>query len=381
MSNLFDKFYGKTDGGSETNHVLKERINKNNTILLDIYSLNVCGIKNNKIFVNQLCNESDVLCLQELLHGQAKVLHKHINLENKQIFQRIGTKTSTRGRYSGGMAFIVNKYINVSKCEFRNNNIGIIYINNLAIINVYLPYYKGTNDGNTVKFEQDLNWLTEKVVKLKLEGKEVSIYGDLNTDLSKEYRYSELLFNFMSMLNMTPADIINDCGLEYTYEKKFKRLIIRTWIDHIIVLENMLPNLKYINIMRGCNNTSDHCVLKSKYSLKLNTTSSTILGSTSTKVKEIKWEKEDLRNRYYNLLNKSTHTLLQLIEDHRNANCEEEKILITTCFFNELSAMCLAANNKIIEEEKLKKNKKRNRINNAYHTQNTETRIHHGTLN
>jgi len=361
LCDLFEKHYGKKDGQKENNHMLKERI-VNDKIDLDIISLNVCGIKNNKIYVNQLCGESDVLCLQELLHGQAKVLHKHINLADKQIFQRIGTKTSTRGRYSGGMAFVVNKHINVNKSEFRNNNIGILHINNLIIINVYLPYYKGTNDGNTEKFESDLNWLMEKVIKFKQERKEVLIYGDFNTDFSKEYIYSKLLFDFMRILNMSPSDILNEFGLEYTYEKKFKKMVIRTWIDHVLTLDEHKHNLKYINIMRGINNTSDHCVIKSKYSLHLTNNATTILGTTTTRLKEIKWEKEELRTRYRELIDKSSHTLLRLIDDHINCNCEEERVLITTCFFNELSSICINANNVIINEEQIKKTKKKWKI-------------------
>jgi hypothetical protein len=362
LEDLFEKHYGLTNGNETAINNLKSRIDDNGNITLDTKSLNVRGIKNNKIYVNQLKDESDILILQELLHGQPKVMHKCVDLENKQIFQRCGTKTSTRGRYSGGIAFIVNANINVSKSEFHNNNIGIIYINKLAIINVYLPFYNGINTENMEKYIADLNWLNDKVTKLKSEGKEIMIYGDFNTDFAKEYKYSKLLFSFMSNTNITPVDINHEKQvIQYTYEKKFKRSIVRTWIDHCLVLNSMAKKIIFIKIQRGLNNTSDHCLIRSKYNLILDSSNKTILAAGTNRVKEIKWHKKEQLERYKMLVDKSSFELRLLIDEHANANCEEEKILLATCFFNELSFICIDAKRKIVEEESTKKKKKINK--------------------
>jgi len=60
--------------------------------------------------------------------------------KNEQIFQRPATRISDKGRYIGGIGFIVNQEIKYEH-EFINDNKAILLINKLMILNVYLPYY------------------------------------------------------------------------------------------------------------------------------------------------------------------------------------------------------------------------------------------------
>jgi len=373
LDHIYDKLNSNLN--ITENKTIRSRIDSDGKIMLDIACLNSCGIKNNKIFINELCKESDILCLQELLHGQAKILSKHIDTQDKQIIQRCGTKGSVKGRYSGGLAFIVNKNINVTKSEFRNNNIGIIYINKLAVINVYLPYYCGKNSSNTFKFEEDINWLKTKIRKIKNEKKEIIICGDFNTDFSRQNIYSKLLTTLIIEMNLIPIDIIKEQLYEHTYEKKYKTMVIRSWIDHVLINSENEFKVKYLKILRGGSNTSDHYVLKIKYELKLSIEERTIENCTSTKIKEIKWFNSNERLEYNKIVLESSNALNSIIDDHKNANCSEERILIGTIYFNELSSICIKANNKVIENKSTGKKLKRNGIKFSNNDEDTSYKI------
>ncbi len=359
LNEKYEELYG-TINIEECNSI-KNRIESDGSIKLDIISLNARGVCTNKIGINNAATLSDVLCLQELLHGQAKKLHKHLNTTNKNIVQRVGTRKGNKGRYSGGLAFLVSKNINISKSEFKNNNIGLLYINNLVIINVYLPYYNGDNTENMKQYEEDICWLINKISILKKDKREVIVCGDFNTDFARLNKYSVLLTKLLIDTEMTPFDIMVDQINEFTYEKRYKRFTIKTWIDHVLIGNNNLANVEYMQILKGDQNMSDHYMLKLKYRFKLKTDSKTIVGDTSTSIKQIKWYKDELRNRYKELVLVSSNDLNRIKLEHSLCTDEAEKILLATCYFNELSHICISANKKIVEEENTKKSKNRHK--------------------
>lgn len=112
---------------------------RNNSIELTIKSINTHGFTNNSICLNERIASDDIVAVTETMHGNIRTINKVMNDKSKQVFQKIGTRTASKGGYSGGQAFIVHENIKCST-EFIGDYLGILIVNNLVLINVYLKF-------------------------------------------------------------------------------------------------------------------------------------------------------------------------------------------------------------------------------------------------
>lgn len=89
------------------------------------------------------------------------------------------------------MAFIVSGDLKVS-CVFLSDRIGVIKINNLAVVGVYMVFYGGKNRvDNELEYAQDISMLDSTIIDLKSKKFEVVIVGDFNTDIRRDYSYTQ----------------------------------------------------------------------------------------------------------------------------------------------------------------------------------------------
>ena len=120
--------------------------------LLNIISHNVHGMESNHPYVNHLALESNILAVQETKMTSQLALENNIHVPNKKIFCKPAKKT--RGAPSGGLAFIVDKELKCS-VKFHLNRIGVLKLNKLTVINVYLMYHTGSKV-DQAKFEEQI---------------------------------------------------------------------------------------------------------------------------------------------------------------------------------------------------------------------------------
>ena len=72
----------------------------------------------------------------------------------------------------------------------------------------------------------------------------------------------------LNELNLKPMDLIHDQTVAYTFIKKYKSLVITSWIDHVFTSNETASNFKFMKIMANCpNNVSDHLPMKFIYKL------------------------------------------------------------------------------------------------------------------
>lgn len=241
-------------------------------IKLRLATLNTNGINDNYAFINKLRMYSDILFLCETWHKSHNELEEALYLLNKTISSKTGLKLASRGRTPGGIAFIVNSELN-STCTFISRNIGILKINKLAIIGVYLAYKDSTDTKSSeMQFELECNLLRESINDLENNGYEVIIMGDFNVDFAKPHKHNKILIQMMNMYNLAPVDIYKPQEVSCTYLKKCGDGWNKSWIDHVLIKKQLFNAIDNCAIAEDPTNRSDHHAIITIYNLKCSKT-------------------------------------------------------------------------------------------------------------
>ena len=78
--------------------------------------------------LNELAKRYNILCIQESWHLSYEQIDENLLIGGKKIFHKQATKTSKKGRPSGGLVFIVDSEIKCSAI-FPSKRIGILLSN------------------------------------------------------------------------------------------------------------------------------------------------------------------------------------------------------------------------------------------------------------
>ena len=227
----------------------------------------------------------DVLFLQE-------IKTENINFPTDE-FKKLGYASYVFGQKSyNGVAFISKIEIDNIKLDFIKDDLkqsriicGDIKVNKkkIKLINIYVP---NGNPVNTEKYEYKIKWLNKFLKSIKktiLTEKNIIIAGDFNVipeeiDVHDHVGYSnDALFKievrkiFRELLNYGFKDVyrlIKKTKQEYT----FWDYMAGSWqknyglrIDHFLVSDNLLENIKSININkkpRSKTKPSDHAPIE-----------------------------------------------------------------------------------------------------------------------
>lgn len=204
-----------------------------------------------------------------------------------------------------------------------------------------------------------MNLLTSTINKYKATNKEIILCGDFNTDFSRNNTYGTILREFANRHSLIPIDLFRHQSAQYTYFKKFKNMIIRTWIDHIFIPKDLESNVSYIKILDKSDiNVGDHNPLVLIYELKLSTEEKTIVKDACFRIKEPNWLDENQRSNFALHVINNTRRINELVDIHRNTDCEEKRTLLATELFTEITYVLTQASTKTREH---KLNEKRNK--------------------
>ena len=186
--------------------------------------------------------------------------------------------------------------------------------------------------------------------------KEIIVCGDFNTDFSKDNVFTTMLIEAINTTQLIPADLVLHQTAQYTFMRKYKKRIITSWIDHVLV--SSIENVNYLNIMQQLNtNTSDHIPISIQYKLELNENEKTIVNDCQIKIKEINWLDPFQREYYLKMVTSGCSNLITLKETHKKCNDLFHKNIIATQIFNELSSLLIQSNTKTVEYKKALKAK------------------------
>ena len=226
-------------------------------------------------------SEPDILFLQEIKTQEATF--------PKDDFKKIGYKSYVFGQKSyNGVAFLSKlKILNIDT-NFINDKLkqsriitGEIKIKSkkIKLINIYVP---NGNPVNTEKYEYKKNWLNlfnKNIKKTLKNNSNIIISGDFNIipeeiDVYDSTRYEndalfklEIRKKYRELINLGFVDVYrhyNKSKQEYTFWDYFAGSWQKNYgmrIDHFVVSNNILENLKSININkkpRSKTKPSDH---------------------------------------------------------------------------------------------------------------------------
>ena len=119
-----------------------------------------------------------------------------------------------------------------------------------------MPYFNGNNTINAHEFELMLNMVKNTIIKYKNMNKEIIVCGDFNTDFSKDNVFTTMLIEAINTTQLIPADLVLHQTAQYTFMRKYKKRIITSWIDHVLV--SSIENVNYLNIMQQLNTNTKH---------------------------------------------------------------------------------------------------------------------------
>ena len=250
---------------------------------MKIVSWNVNSVRARIINVHDYIkkNNPDILLLQE-------IKTENINFPSEE-FKKLGYESFVFGQKSyNGVAFlskvkIENINLNFIKDDLKQSRIitGDIKLNKkkIKIINIYVP---NGNPINTEKYKYKKQWLDKflKSVKKKiLSEKNIIISGDFNIipDEIDVYNHNKYLDDalykieirkyFRELINYGFKDVFRQLKKD-KQEYTFWDYMAGSWpknygmrIDHFLVSDNLIENIKSININskpRGKTKPSDH---------------------------------------------------------------------------------------------------------------------------
>ncbi len=213
-------------------------------------------------------SQPDVLLLQE-------IKTEEVNFP-KDTFKKVGYNSYVFGQKSyNGVAFlskfeIINIDTNFIKDKLQQSRVitGEIKINskNIKLINIYVP---NGNPINTEKYEYKKNWLNlfnKNIKKILKDHSNIIISGDFNIipeeiDAHDPKRYEndalfklEIRKKYRELINLGFTDAYryhNKNKKEYTFWDYFAGSWQNNYglrIDHFIISNNILENIKSINI-------------------------------------------------------------------------------------------------------------------------------------
>ena len=250
---------------------------------MKLVSWNVNSVRARIENITEYIKESkpDILFLQEI-----KTEEKNFPIES---FKELGYESSVFGQKSyNGVAFISKvKISNIKKNLFKDNynqsriiSGDLIYNSKkINLINVYIP---NGNPVDTEKYVYKKSWLESFVKKVKniiKDNSNIIISGDFNIipeeiDVYDSKRYEndalfriEIRKKYRELINIGFSDIyrhFNEKKIEYTFWDYFAGSWQKNYgmrIDHFLVSNNILENIKSININkipRSKKKPSDH---------------------------------------------------------------------------------------------------------------------------
>ena len=181
------------------------------------------------------------------------------------------------GRPYGGCAILWKSNISYSICPIKtvSNRLNCINVKNneginFLLFNVYMPTdsRRVNNINNThnelainnnvhCNFHEYQDILAEiSVISRNNESAFIMICGDFNTDMSRNTLQTDQLRDFCESECFIISDLLPCSNVKYTFECKSSGN--KTFIDHMLITENMQPHIKSCTSYDSINNVSDH---------------------------------------------------------------------------------------------------------------------------
>lgn len=257
-------------------------------IKLIIACLNTNGYANNIDYINFMAMHTDILFLSETHHSKHLEIEQAIHVTNKRVRSKTGLRISKRGHLPGGLSFIINSELSFT-CRFISRRIGLMTINKLAIIGVYLPS-RGDNDSERLmEYESEIETISTTISELSAKKFELLLIGDFNADFNRLDSRLKLLKSMLDKHNLVSCESPN-YHIRHTFKKKNADGFNSSKIDFMFKKSGsrLTQELKNVD---DAENQSDHTALMTDVNLECSTEfKATHIKETDLKPLSIKWD-------------------------------------------------------------------------------------------
>ena len=247
-------------------HNKKQKINN-----LIIKHANLKGLTNNIAFANKSCITSNICLFTECMCDTQIKFENSVYIPGKKLFCKCSVKYKKKGRPTGGLLFVVDSNLN-AKCKFISRRTGILIVNNLAIIGTYLPSHDG-RPSTEITLKNELLLIELEYKRLITNNYEVMIIGDLNIDISRNYKRAAKLKEFITELNIEIKEQCFKQDLDHSYffsyndkNKHNTKVDVKSTIDYTLATINN-NNFKKVIRFKDKINFSDHHATIIEYEL------------------------------------------------------------------------------------------------------------------
>ena len=237
--------------------------------LLNVSSFNIKGFKNrNYEYVKYLFENTDILFLQEtwLYDFESYVINNVLgDCQYHSISSMDDTDVVRAGRPFGGLAVVWKSSLSVNVVTVDCNSTRLCAVTmkyentDYLLINVYMP----VNDRTYESYNAFGDVLSEISSLLQFyDDHNIVIAGDFNFDFSQDNLFKNLFLQFLDDENLKCLSKDYSNNINFTFESTTGN---RSFIDHIIVSENIFSSVSNYSIDINGMNLSDHFPLTCKF--------------------------------------------------------------------------------------------------------------------
>ena len=183
------------------------------------------------------------------------------------------TSQITKGRGKGGLATIwdrkLTKYVSKITCEnYRIQATKFNFPNGqFLVINTYFPCDPRNNNFNDAEL---LGLLTDiQSIILQSNVRNIFLAGDLNSDFSRNSRFTKLVQNYfedigLNLLWEISEQLVNVSRPSFTYTSTTNGVTSYSTIDHLACSQGLLPFIAEAGVLHSGENTSNHSAIYAK---------------------------------------------------------------------------------------------------------------------
>ena len=228
-------------------------------------SFNLHGYRNGLSMLYSLCDNHDVILLQEhWLHSfefdKISLLFPDFNFYGASAMNDKVASGLMVGRPFGGVAIMWRKSINlcmkVIECDEDGRYLALVLYNNKINFMFHCVYFPCFS--NNCDYIVDVSNIISKL-DVNISGSPNAFHwlgGDFNFECKVNVKGYDLFKNLIDKLCLYNCDILNSSLLDYTY--RHEGLSHKSWIDHLFVSNNLKASASNFCIIDNGANCSDH---------------------------------------------------------------------------------------------------------------------------
>ena len=229
---------------------------------LTFATYNMHGFKQGHVYLQDLCKQFNIVFVQEHWLAPFNLLDIQDLCPDSICILSSAMNDVTaagvlKGRPFGGVGILIDKSVcSGLRVITKADRYIIVQLNELLLINVYLPCASAVNEAWREDYLCTLASISNDISAVNY--KYLIFGGDLNVDIRYQHTLRDSLFDFFDELNIVPtftslSNTLNSFCVDSTGACSL--------IDHFVISANLVNSVAKLDIVDSGVNFSDHCAV------------------------------------------------------------------------------------------------------------------------